>query len=69
MAQLPDGAPVLVMWSGGNGPHRYLKKDGPMGPVACVRWEIERGIFDYDGKSLARFVGQERFHTRVWLAE
>jgi len=24
VAQLPDGTPIVVKWSGGNGPHEYV---------------------------------------------
>lgn len=63
---LADGVEVIITWSGGNGPHHYaIEQAGgttyaqpladPHGPL---RW--------YNPIS---FVGRERFHTRVWLAQ
>jgi len=68
---LSDNTPIIVIWSGGNGPHRYFKKSIDGCPVAAVEWEIETGRLDSIGKSLGSwpngFVGQEQYHTRVWL--
>lgn len=65
VAALGDGTEVVILWSGGNGPARYVveQRDGttyaqplanPHGPY---RWY-----------NPIEFVGAERFHTKVWRA-
>ncbi len=70
VAALPDGKHVVVIWSGGNGPHHYIKTSIDGRPVAASVDDIQYGIVDEVGKSLSAwpngFVGQEEFHTRVW---
>ncbi len=70
IATLPDNTPIVVIWSGGNGPHHYFKKSFDGRPVAATEKEINSGRFDEVGKSLSGwpigFVGQEEYHTRVW---
>ena len=62
---LPEGTRVVVIWTGGNGPHRY-------------RITVDRRGDRYAWSGAGRdarlrfynrlhFVGGERFHTRVWL--
>lgn len=63
---LADGTPIVVMWSGGNGPHHYTVQRSAGLVVAASSWEVEHDQLDPD-KDLERFVGQERYHTRVWL--
>jgi hypothetical protein len=70
VAMLPEGARVLVIWSGGNGPHEYL--------IAGDQYSTDRYAEsvrpDWDEATRARmryynpltFVGGQRFHTRVW---
>ena len=33
LAQLPDGARIVVTWSGGNGPHRYILRRDQFGAL------------------------------------
>lgn len=72
VASLSDGTPIIVIWSGGNGPHRYTVQrlsDGT--PVAATEWEVAHGRLDIE-KALVGplgFVGTATFHTRVWLEE
>lgn len=61
--ELPAGTLIEVIWSGGNGPHRYkvhveksLRYAGPLDGNARMLTYNPLG-----------FVGVERFHTRVWL--
>jgi hypothetical protein len=67
---LPEGARVVVIWSGGNGPHEYVIVVGLYGQRYAVGLR-----FAYDPNDRMRwynpltFVGVERFHTRVWLVE
>jgi hypothetical protein len=60
---LPEGTPVVVIWTGGNGPHRYV--------IAVDHWG-RRYVWDGESERLRYynelyFVGQEPYHTRVWL--
>lgn len=52
--ELPDGARVIVIWSGGNGPHEYeiCRRNGDV----CVK-NIYTDRLD--------FVGKTAYHTRV----
>ena len=64
VAQLPDGTPVVVIWTGGNGPHPYVIH-------ACSRDPETRYVWDGKTEQLRhynplRFVGTERYNTRVW---
>lgn len=63
VAKLPEGTPVTIIWSGGNGPHQYIitvDYDG----TRCA-W-VERHGERLRYYNPLRFVGQERYHTRVW---
>lgn len=69
---LLPGTEVVVIWSGGSGPCIYTVEYDPLipygtGAVAALPGEKERAYYDHEGRSLTGFVGQERFHTRVWL--
>jgi hypothetical protein len=64
VAALAEGTPVVVTWSGGNGPHRYVITVDPRG--ARYAWPPNRKPHLRWYNPL-HFVGQERFHTRVWL--
>lgn len=69
---LLPGTEVVVIWSGGNGPCMYTVEYDPLvtygtGAVAALSGEKERAYYDHEGRSLTGFVGQEHFHTRVWL--
>ena len=62
--RLPDGAEVEIVWSGGNGPHRYVihrdeRFDGPLA------WTGRDGEHPLMGG--ITFVGSERYHTQVRL--
>lgn len=70
VAELPAGTPVIIVWSGGNGPHRYTVQWWGDILVAASDDEVARGRLDIK-KALTgpiSFVGVERFHTRVWRA-
>lgn len=59
---LPDNTEVIVTWSGGNGPHKYIITHQVRGTLG-----VKTGRpFDYI-HSLS-FVGAESYHTRVSLA-
>jgi hypothetical protein len=66
VAILPEMTPVIVIWSGGNGPHRYR--------ITVNRYGTRHAWVPLAHNEQMRFynpldhVGQERFHTRVWLA-
>ena len=67
---LPHGALVEIIWSLGNGPHRYRIHRSHWGIVALTEreWRDRKGVnWDkyLDGPS--SFVGQKPMHTRVWL--
>ena len=68
VAALPDGTPVIVIWSGGNGPHEYvITVDVCERRYACAPRDIDNDRMRYYNPFT--FVGQERYHTRVWKAE
>jgi hypothetical protein len=56
---LPDGTEVIITWSGGNGPHRYV-----IHVVGRMRF-----AGDPRNDNPLTFVGTERFHTHVQLAD
>ena len=62
--ELPEGTPVTVTWSGGNGPHAY---------VITVREDGGRYAWSPDRPERLRwynplsYVGKRSFETRVWL--
>jgi len=64
VAALPEGTPVTVIWSGGNGPHNYV--------IAVDQWgqRYAATIEDPDDRmrfyNFLRFTGVQRFNTRVW---
>lgn len=66
---LDEGTPIIVTWSGGNGPHRYIfTKDEHGEPYAWAKdLSDPNGVLRFYNP--LTFVGQERFHTRVWLPE
>lgn len=60
---LPPGTEVVIRWSGGTGPALYRIRD---------TFDDEYAYVEYNGIPLddpVTFVGKERFHTQVWLAE
>lgn len=63
VAELPEGAEVVVIWSGGNGPAAGVIVPGPYFVPSS---EDPNGPLRYYNP--LSFVGSERFHTRVWLA-
>lgn len=65
LAGLPDGAEVVIIWSGGNGPHRARVHTN--GTYSVPLQEAMNGPFRYYNP--ITFVGSERFHTRVWTTE
>lgn len=66
VAELPDGEPIVVTWTGGNGPHPYVVAVDRYGDrYAALNTNLDDRLRWYNRLS---FVGQERFHTRVWRA-
>lgn len=64
VAALPEGTPVTITWSGGNGPHDYvLVFDDHGQPYAALTDDPRDRLRYYNPLT---FVGQERYHTRVW---
>lgn len=66
VAELPEGAKVVITWSGGNGPHTYEIHQcaGQTYAWSSDLYLAER-LKHYNPIT---FVGAERFHTRVSLA-
>lgn len=64
VAELPSGVPIEVVWSGGNGPHRYQVFVDARG--RRYAWSGSPRMEMYNPLD---FVGLERFHTRVWLVD
>lgn len=68
--ELPEGTPISVIWSGGNGPHDYLLHHDAFGSYAAPNppyedADVQRRMEVYNP---LRFIGDKQFHTRVWLA-
>ena len=61
---LAEGTPIIVIWSGGNGPHRYVVAVDRWG--RRYAWEPESGDRFRTYNPLI-YLGQKRFDTRVWL--
>ena len=57
IAALPDGAAILVIWSGGNDPHRYTLKRRNGRAYATMEFEV---FHELD------FIGFEQPYTQVW---
>ena len=70
VATLPDGASIIVVWSGGNGPHRYTVRREAGVPIAATDWEVTHDRLDVMRRldNPFGFIGQKRYHTRVWRA-
>ncbi|MGL4298571.1 MAG: hypothetical protein ACRCW4_05795 [Candidatus Neomicrothrix subdominans] len=69
VAALDVGTAVVVTWSGGNGPHRYIVDEQILHVGTYLRVE-GREHFPDRGKvqGPVTFVGPERYHTHVILA-
>ena len=67
---LDDGTKVIVLWSGGNGPHEYEiitpVSGGRKWDIKCVKNTVT-GLPNIKG-GLLDFVGLEKPFTMVWLA-
>jgi hypothetical protein len=64
--ELPDGTEVVVIWSGGNGPHNYFARH------LVVQDTHEMYVVSKWSHAVVGFltyVGNEPYHTRVWLAD
>ena len=66
VAALPSGSVVEIVWSGGNGPHRYTIDQADWG----TQWRA--GIYSDEQWERVRlnqdpisFVGSEPFHTQI----
>src|SRR5712692_2606510 len=62
---LPEGARIIVAWSGGNGPHEYRVHWHRGEPYAQTEEEHRQGRVDVE-KWLTYYVGPRRPFTRVW---
>lgn len=62
---LADGTAIVVVWAGGNGPHRYgVERVGEVGEPFAMTSGGDGG----DGLRLTK-VGTEKGQTQVWLWE
>ena len=59
VSALPNGTPVIVMWGGGNGPHRYVYRDGCAVMPDVPDWNSDDGELDC--------VGGEPMQHKVWI--
>ena len=69
VAQLSDGTRVIIIWSGGNGPHTYViaaDEDDPRRYAVIPRDVENERMRHYNPIT---FVGTQRYHTRVWPRE
>ena len=58
---LPDRTKIIVIWSGGNGPHEYVLRQTDHGLYVEDSFLEEP---NWKGGSLD-FVGTEKYHTKV----
>jgi hypothetical protein len=66
--RLPEGSRVVVIWSGGNGPHECVIAVDEGGQRYTVSPERANDLDDrMRWYNPLHFVGGERYHTRVWL--
>jgi hypothetical protein len=61
---LPEGEPITVTWSGGNGPHPYVLLFHQAEPHACAEGDEGNPRMRYYNP--LTFIWQGRYHTRVW---
>ena len=67
VAQLDEGTRVVIIWSGGNGPHEYTITIDTLGE-RCA-WSRPQRWGPNDPMRYCNpieFVGDRRYHTRVW---
>lgn len=70
VSELPDGARVLVLWGGGNGPHEYeieRTEDGTLWALSGLRGERGSRGQDPMWPSYLTSYGTERWQSKVWL--
>ncbi|MCZ4066457.1 hypothetical protein O1W71_02085 [Microbacterium sp. H37-C3] len=64
---LADGTRIIVLWSGGNGPHEYRLVQGAFGmQYACPPAHVDRPHLRE--RNPLEFIGSEQWQTKVWLA-
>ena len=64
VCDLPEGTPITITWSGGNGPHNYV-----LGMVNGSPYAQNPDKPQFDEYNPIRFVGNERCHTHVSLTK
>lgn len=68
---LPDGTVVVVWWTGGNGPFKYIVKHylnhEPYALLPKQYEEADLHVEFYDNN--IGFVGKDRYHTFVWIPD
>lgn len=73
VADLPHGAEIIVVWGGGNGPHRYRIHHDRGEPHAVPLWAWGDGpdgpLWFYNPLDGISRVGPERWNNRVWKVE
>ena len=67
VSALEHDTQVIIIWSGGNGPHTYWIDRRNKGAVYALS-EIEKEQGKRATGNPISFVGNQRFHTRIWLA-
>lgn len=63
VADLPEGTPITVRWSGGNGPHDYVIAVDHNGERYAAGLDDPFGALRFYNP--LSFVGQESYHTQV----
>ena len=80
VSRLQTGDVVYIIWSGGNGPHKYIIQRNLNGDICTkvpfdmsLRGELLYGVpvvdddlFGDSNSFRGSFIGGERHHTRVW---
>lgn len=59
VSALQNGTPIVVMWGGGNGPHRYVYHNGCAVMPDDPDWNSDDGELDQ--------VGVELMSHKVWI--
>jgi len=66
VAALPEGTPITVIWSGGNGPHDYVIAVNDRGQRHAAAEDASERMRFYNPLT---FTGLQRYNNRVWTRD
>lgn len=68
--RLPNKTRVMVLWSGGNGPHEYIIFNGSEDWDECAyALSLRQDLPQDPRRNPLNFVGKESFHTKVYVIQ